>query len=288
MENKTLQPAILICTFLFLVAFGCEQAPDRSKGNTNPPPSTQVQPPQTKVPPPPANTLSTSSSSPVSQAVPGTPREASPSSQENPPGSLEPDKPQRKVHYDEIDQARLRRMDTVYIIAEDEPYTGLAYRTHPDGSRSFEINYKAGVSEGLLTQYHPNGNPSFQVYMTGNKAIGTAIGWYPDSTKKSEYPYKDGVVHGTFTEWFNSGQRALQATYNNGKVQGEIKGWYLNGTPYTAGEIRGLEPKRITAWYAPGKKWKETGWRNGKLWGYTTNGQRMASSFPSSVTKTGS
>ena len=56
---------------------------------------------------------------------------------------------------------------------------------------------------------------------------------------------------------------------NNGKVQGEIKGWYLNGTPYTAGEIRGLEPKRITAWYAPGKKWKETGWRNGKLWGYT-------------------
>lgn len=175
----------------------------------------------------------------------------------------------RTIHYDEIDQSRLRRTELAYLFGEEKPYTGLAFKTHPDGTRSFEIDYVDGSAEGVLTQYYPNGNPSFQVPMKNNQANGVSTGWYEDQTRKSEYPYKDGVVHGVIKEWFPTGQIGFQANYVDGKITGTLIGWHLNGDEYTIGTVAESGSQRFTAYFGPGRKWKETGWRNGKLWGYS-------------------
>lgn len=175
----------------------------------------------------------------------------------------------RTIHYNEIDQSRLRRTELAYLIGDDKPYTGLAFKTHPDGTRSFEIDYVNGSAEGVLTQYYPNGNPSFQVPMKNNQANGVSTGWYEDQTRKSEYPYKNGVVHGVIKEWFPTGQLGFEATYVEGKITGSLKGWHLNGDEYTLGTVEPTGAQRFTAYYGPGRRWKETGWRNGKLWGYS-------------------
>ena len=175
----------------------------------------------------------------------------------------------RTIHYNEIDQSRLRRTELAYLIGDDKPYTGLAFKTHPDGTRSFEIDYVEGSAEGVLTQYYPNGNPSFQVPMKNNQANGVSTGWYEDQTRKSEYPYKDGVVHGVIQEWFPTGQLGFQANYVDGKISGTLKGWHLNGDEYILGEVDQEAAQRFTAFYGPGRRWKETGWRFGKLWGYS-------------------
>jgi antitoxin component YwqK of YwqJK toxin-antitoxin module len=175
----------------------------------------------------------------------------------------------REVHYDEIDQSRLRRNDIAYLIGEDQPFTGLAFKRYSDGTRSFEIDYVNGSAEGVLTQYYPNGNPSFQVQMKNNQANGISTGWYEDQTRKSEYPYKDGVVHGVIKEWFPTGQLGFEAIYEEGKITGTLKGWYLTGEEYTIGTVEPDQAQRFTAYYDPNRMWKETGWRNGKLWGYS-------------------
>ncbi len=265
MTPKTLRQTLLACIPLLLGMWGCEPAPTKhayDKPSPPAPPPDQPSPQTPAIVPPIAITATSSRSE---NSIPAL-QPHLPAPVTAPPGSA---KPLREVHYDEIDQFKLRKTDKVYLVGDMEPFTGLAYRTHPDGTRSFEVTYVNGSTEGTLTQFHPNGQPSFKVAMDGNQATGTATGWYPDGSKKSEYPYKEGVVHGVATEWFQSGQKALQSSYEHGIASGKIQGWYQNGTPYRVGEIIGSEPKRITAWYAPGKKWIENGWRNGKLWGYS-------------------
>lgn len=201
---------------------------------------------------------------------------ASPNLDSFPPNSFLSDsttpsvrKVSRTIRYDEIDQSRLRRTELAYLLGDDKPYTGLAFKTHPDGTRSFEIDYVEGSAEGVLTQYYPNGNPSFQVPMKNNQANGVSTGWYEDQTRKSEYPYKDGVVHGVIKEWFPTGQLGFEATYLDGKITGTLRGWHLNGDEYILGEIEQDQAQRFVAYYGPGRRWKETGWRFGKLWGYS-------------------
>lgn len=173
-----------------------------------------------------------------------------------------------KTPYSRLDQERLREQKLYFLQGDQKPFTGTAYKEFPNGNHSFEIDCVDGKAHGHLTQFYSNGQKQFQVPMQANRASGNATGWYSNGKKKSEYPYKDGVVHGTFTEWFKTGQQGLQANYVEGRLRGKIHGWYLDGTPYSIGEIQSDESDRISAWYEPGSKWKEIGYRNGKLWGY--------------------
>ena len=203
----------------------------------------------------------TSKPKPAVQAQPSPLKPQTPVKQKPPPGK-------REVHYANVDQERLKKESLCYLQGEDKPFTGKTFKVYQTGNRSVEVDYMEGKANGFLTQYYQGGQKRFQVPMKDNKANGLAVGWYPNGKMKSEYPYIDGVVHGTFSEWFESGQISLQANYIRGKLRGSINGWYLDGSSYKIGEILNDEAKRITAWYEPGSKWKEIGWRNGKLWGY--------------------
>lgn len=243
-----------------------------SPTSQTPPPPPELTPPLDLIPatsqistktPPPASPLPTSLLDPPPVITPSSIPESSP-----PPRP--PTKPKTlSVHYSEIDEHKLRRTNTAHLFGEETPFTGRAFKTHPDGTRSFEIDYVDGAAEGILTQYYPNGNPSFQVPMRNNQANGMSTGWYQDHTRKSQYPYKNGVVHGVIKEWFPTGQLGFESTYNNGKLTGTLKGWYVDGTPYIVGIVKSKGAQRFTTYFAPSKKWRETGWREGKLWGYS-------------------
>ena len=46
-----------------------------------------------------------------------------------------------------------------YMPGESKPYTGKAARTHFDGTKISEINYRAGKQNGLTQFWYNNGNP---------------------------------------------------------------------------------------------------------------------------------
>ena len=229
----------------------------------NTPPLTVPKPPVVNIPKPPTSPLNVTTKTPIA-TTPTQPPEPKPKSLPDP----QIQKPNESVPYARVDAKKLREEQLYYLKGSNTPFTGTIYKEFPNGKHSFEINCINGEAHGHLTQFHPNGNKSFQVPMQNNKAHGSALGWYLNGKKKSEYPYKDGVVHGVFSEWFQTGQIGLQASYVQGKLRGKVKGWYLDGTPYDIAEVLNDEPIRISAWYEPGSKWKEIGFRDGKLWGY--------------------
>jgi|GEM_PF-1340012 len=245
--------------------------PKPSDLQPDPPPKGSVPKPVLNIPKPEENKGKTTSG--ISKEIPNTPvavKKTPPvapnKAQPTLEGSPEPQK--SEVHYNQIDQIRLREQNIYYLKSTDKPFTGKTYKEFPSGIHSFEIDCVDGKTQGMLTQYYSNGKKRFQVPMQDNQANGDAVGWYTSGAKKSEYPYEKGVVNGAFTEWFETGQQSLQANCIKGKLRGKIQGWYLDGTPYIIGEIKGDEPTRLSVWYEHGSKWKEIGWREGKLWGY--------------------
>ncbi|MEX5713197.1 hypothetical protein AB1484_34425 [Parafrankia sp. FMc6] len=108
--------------------------------------------------------------------------------------------PVRSVTFEDIDYT-----DDLFVVYEDEPYTGEVVAYYPDGQLRKIETYGNGRRRGLERTF------------------------YPDGTLESEYWNVDGGRHGVGRTWFPNGQPESETQYDHAKVL-ERKRWSEDGT----------------------------------------------------------
>jgi len=142
----------------------------------------------------------------------------------------------------EYDIKKLEKRDKiVYIIGEDEPYTGIFINKNYAGPLT-ETKYKNGLLHGETKEYHDNGRLA-----------------------KLDM-YKEGHLHGEIKKYYKNGRLEELITYKDGKREGAMKCYYTNGalkidSLYKNGRVDGLQK----IYYKTGELWSETKYKNGEL-----------------------
>lgn len=97
------------------------------------------------------------------------------------------------------------RGDILFMVKEDEPFTGITFEEHENGNTKSEFNYVSGELNGPATLFYENGR------------------------KQSMAMHVDGYVEGTVIEWWENGNRKREHTVRNGRIQGRVTQWLENG-----------------------------------------------------------
>lgn len=82
-----------------------------------------------------------------------------------------------RVDFEELGYDTEKYLDTF----GGEPFTGIAYETHPDGSLASETAFTDGLKDGR------------------------SVEWYASGQIKEEYFMRQGSGHGLLREWFENG-----------------------------------------------------------------------------------
>ncbi len=103
------------------------------------------------------------------------------------------------------DISKLEKKDEIiYVINENEPYSGLFIKIYKNGNIQREEKYINGIICEVKS-YYKNGQLSL---------IDT---------------YQNGKVHGECRMYYKNGQLALIGEYKNGQAEGIHKSYYENG-----------------------------------------------------------
>jgi antitoxin component YwqK of YwqJK toxin-antitoxin module len=92
---------------------------------------------------------------------------------------------QRKINYNKLEA----KESLMYVIGENEPYTGKCYTQYDGGQLGMGGSYLDGKMEGDWIWWYENGKKKrYTQYKTGTKN-GKSIFWYKTGIKKSEIIY---------------------------------------------------------------------------------------------------
>src|SRR5262249_21639227 len=87
-----------------------------------------------------------------------------------------------RIPYQELDSFPGEYGCTAY---RNEPFTGVAYREHPDGSVAREWRLRDGELWGPQRSWHADGRPASASCCVAGVAHGASRRWYPDGGKSS-------------------------------------------------------------------------------------------------------
>ena len=118
------------------------------------------------------------------------------------------------------------REDIVYLKGSDTPYTGKVYGLYENGQKLFEVNYKYGKREGLITAWHDNGLKKTEGNYKDGKFEGLYVWWHDNGQKSGEGNFKNGKKDGVFTNWHDNGQKQLEVKYKHGEELEDSKKWW--------------------------------------------------------------
>ena len=74
----------------------------------------------------------------------------------------------------------------------DIPYSGRVLTVHENGQKEWEVTYKDGKEDGLVTQWYENGKKQLEVTFKDGGPDGLWTLWYENGKKKEEKTFKDG------------------------------------------------------------------------------------------------
>ena len=139
-----------------------------------------------------------------------------------------------------LDDSGMNR--TMYVVGENEPFTGTRISYREDGSKASETAFVDGKEHGMWIQYREDGLKYSETPFVDGKQHGTMIIYREDGSKREEYvfennyqisskkfnyygyglkrsetPYLDGKKHGTWIRYREDGSKAMETIYENGK-----------------------------------------------------------------------
>jgi len=74
----------------------------------------------------------------------------------------------------------------------DIPYSGRVLTVYENGQKEWEVTYKDGKEDGLVTQWYENGKKQLEVTFKDGGPDGLWTLWYENGKKKEEKTFKDG------------------------------------------------------------------------------------------------
>ena len=123
-----------------------------------------------------------------------------------------------------VDASKLVQRDGLTYEGDSEtPFTGVVVSKHDNGQKKWEVTYKNGKRDGLMTQWRENGQKKWEVTHKAGKVEGLWTWWHANGQKARDTTYKDGKREGLTTEWYAHGQKAGEETYKDGKLVSETK-----------------------------------------------------------------
>ena len=129
-----------------------------------------------------------------------------------------------------------------YLKDSETPYTGKVYGLYENGQKLFEVNYKDGKREGLITAWHDNGLKKTEGNYKDGKFEGLYVWWHDDGQKSGEGNFKNGKKDGVFTDWHDNGQKQLEVKYKHGEeLEDSKKWWNSKGEPVDSEEEAEVE-----------------------------------------------
>lgn len=132
-----------------------------------------------------------------------------------------------------------KRQGLVYVVNEQNGYTGVIYEEHDNGQLVGETPYKDGKVEGVLKNWHENGQLMVEAPYKDNKKEGVGKVWHENGQLIVEIPYKDDKEEGISKTWYANGQLRLESPYKDGKKEGISKMWHENGQLNTTTALAG-------------------------------------------------
>ena len=139
-----------------------------------------------------------------------------------------------------LDDSGMNR--TMYVVGENEPFTGTRISYREDGSKASETAFVDGKEHGMWIQYREDGLKYSETPFVDGKQHGTMIIYREDGSKREEYvfennyqisskkfnyygyglkrsetPYVDGKKHGTWIRYNEDGSKKEEIVYENGK-----------------------------------------------------------------------
>ena len=139
-----------------------------------------------------------------------------------------------------LDDSGMNR--TMYVVGENEPFTGTRISYREDGSKASETAFVDGKEHGMWIQYREDGLKYSETPFVDGKQHGTMIIYREDGSKREEYvfennyqisskkfnyyghglkrsetPYVDGKKHGTWIRYNGDGSKKEEIVYENGK-----------------------------------------------------------------------
>jgi antitoxin component YwqK of YwqJK toxin-antitoxin module/Flp pilus assembly protein TadD len=140
-------------------------------------------------------------------------------------------------------------LDTQGAVDATGRYNAAGQRTgpwkvlRPDGSidKTFLYN-EQGEREGLAREFHANGQPSYDIPYRAGKVEGVVTAFNECGTRISTRTFKNDLLDGPYATYYDNGQLRLRATLRNEKIEGLEEGFYQDGTPeYTTTLANGVK-----------------------------------------------
>ena len=135
-----------------------------------------------------------------------------------------------KPESDSVNAEELEERESIMYLKDSEtPYTGKSFRSHSNGQKMSEGNWKDGKRNGLFVVWHENGQKEGEGNWKDDKSIGLHVSWYKNEQKESEGNYKDDKPIGLHVSWHENGQKGIEKNYKDGKEEGLETQWHENG-----------------------------------------------------------
>ena len=149
---------------------------------------------------------------------------------------------------------------------ESKPYTGKAARTHFDGTKISEINYRAGKQNGLTQFWYNNGNLRSTFNYIAGQLDGNSTYYYTNGNMQKLTTYRVGVKHGPTIDWWPAGKKSFEENYANGFPEGKWLSWWPNGKLASEKVYRNRQLVSHREWTKDGMPKTLPGWNlNGTL-----------------------
>ncbi len=121
---------------------------------------------------------------------------------------------------------------------ENEPFTGKALTYGINGRILVSESFAKGKRHGLLKKWYPDGTQSFQAQYKEGRLHGSGNSWWPNGQLRSASHYVEGIADGTQTQWYQSGAIFKEINLVQGKEQGLQRAWRENGKIYNNYEAK--------------------------------------------------
>ena len=177
----------------------------------------------------------------------------------------------------QLDTELQRRADGLwYMPGQRQPYTGQAARSHFDGTKISEINYRAGKQHGLARFWYNNGKLRSSFNYIGGLIDGNSTYYYRNGNLQNLTTHRAGVLHGPTIDWWPEGNKSFEENYLNGFPEGKWLSWWPNGKPASEKVYRNRRLVAHREWTKDGMPTTLPGWNlDGTFKTAATNRQRM-------------
>ena len=123
-----------------------------------------------------------------------------------------------------------RRPDGLwYARAQPQPFTGTGRKTHFDGTKLSEANYRAGHRHGLTRFWYANGKLRSSLHYVNDQLDGNATYFYGTGNRQTLTTYRAGKQHGPTLYWWPEGKKSFEENYANGLPEGTWRSWWPSG-----------------------------------------------------------